>query len=373
MRDEKGRVATESERAILDIIYRNPGIARSALTRHTDWTQQQVYRLVDSLLARNLLLTGRGPVTGPGQPSPKLTLNQNGGYAFGISLNTDAIRLSLINLGCQVIESVFVETDPASKDQAIKDIRLAAKQLMQQHDIAKDKVIGFGLAITGYRLKSLDVYKSVEPLHEWSGIPLLPLLESELGYPVWIENNANAGAIAESLVGAGQEHLSFCYLSFNYGFGGGIIVNGEPLAGAHGNAGEFSSIFCADQMASRPALGELIKRIKANGSDVDSIRTLNQRFDRDLPGLQEWITEVTPLLELTIRAVSAIADSSAIVFGGEAPPELQQMLIAACDPFRSRQEEEFMPAQPVLLQSCVEGEPATFGAALLPVKKSVLL
>ena len=355
MRDEKGQIATESERSILDIIYRNPGISRSALTRHTDLTQQQVHRLVDSLVARDLLKRGRGPVKGPGQPSPKLTLNHDGGYAFGISLNTDAIRLTLINLGCQPIDSVFVETNPTSRDQAIKDIRLDAKRLMRKNDIGTDQVIGFGLAITGYRLDSLDVYKSVEPLHEWSGIPLLPILESTLGYPVWIENNANAGAIAESLVGAGQVHHCFCYLSFNYGFGGGIIVNGELLAGAHGNAGEFSSIFRADQISSRPALGELIKRIEAGGGDVGSIRALNERFDRNLPGLEDWITEVTPLLELTIRAVSAIADPSAIVFGGEAPPELQQMLIEACDPFRSRQDEAYMPAQPVLLQSSVEG------------------
>ncbi len=373
MRDEKGRIASESERTILDIIHRNPGISRSALTGHTDWKQQSVHRIVDSLVARHLVSASRGTIKGPGQPSPSLTLNRNGGYAFGVSLNSDAIRLALVNLGCEIVETVFVETDPTSRDAAILDIASTAARLARRHGVDHDQIVGIGFAITGYRLNAPDIFKSVAPLHEWTGRPLSKLLIKGLGYPIWIENNANAGAIAETLVGAGRDHRSFCYLSFNYGFGGGLVVNGQPLSGAHNNAGELSSLYMAHELSSRPALGELLKRIQAKGSKISSIRELSEHFDPEIPGVREWVREVKPLLELAVRALSATFDPSAVVFGGEAPAGLQELLIEACNPFESLQDAEVMPARPDLLKSSIEGDPATYGAALLPIKQNILL
>ncbi|MEP3276873.1 MAG: ROK family transcriptional regulator [Stappiaceae bacterium] len=373
MRDEKGRVATENERTILDIIHRNPGISRSSLTNHTDWKQQSVNRLVHSLISRELVQVGEASITGPGQPSPKLTVNHEAGYAFGISLNTDAIRLSLVNLGCEELECVFVETDPSDRGKALKAIRRAADDLSIKYRIGRDNVLGFGFAITGFRLSAPDMFSTPPPLREWSEMPLLqPLMES-LGFPVWIENNATAGAIAESLVGAGRNHSSFSYLSFNFGFGSGIIIDGKPLTGTHNNAGEIGFLFKTNEKTSRPALGELLKRLNARGNNVSSIRELNQRFDPDWPGVREWVEEVTPSLNLAIRALSATTDPSAIVFGGEAPVALQDILIAAADPFPAVEPSVSEPVRPVLLNSSIEGDAATFGAALLPIKQSVLL
>ncbi|MEP1208390.1 MAG: ROK family transcriptional regulator [Rhizobiaceae bacterium] len=373
MRDEKGRVASASERQILDIIHRSPGISRSALTKHTRYKQQSVHRMVDSLAARKLLQIGEPTISGRGKPSPALTVNPRGGFAIGISVNTDAIRLSVVNLGCELIDWEFVETDPTRRDLAIQDIVSAASSFTKKLGIDTGHIIGYGVAITGFRMGRQDVFMPPLPLKQWSEAALAPLFTEAFGHSVWIENNANAGAIAESLVGAGRQHSTFCYLSFNYGFGGGMIVDGEPLVGAHGNAGELGTMFRPDQRTSRPALEELIKRIRAAGGDVESIRALIQQFHPDLPGVRAWVEEVMPMLELTIRAISATMDPSAIVFGGEAPPQLQQMLIDHCKPFEAVLSGREKPARPVLLKSAISGDPATFGAALLPIKQSVLL
>ena len=131
-------------------------------------------------------------------------------------------------------------------------------------------------------------------------------------------------------------------------------------------------MFADDELPYRPALEGLLKRIALEGGTVSSIRELQAEFDPAWAGVAQWVKDVTPMLERAIRALSAITDPSAIVFGGEAPRLLQDMLIKSCAPFGTQPVDLVQPARPVLLNSQVAGDPATFGAALLPIKQSVL-
>lgn len=375
MRDRQGRIATENERLVLDIVHRNPEISRSILTKHTGLTQQSVHRIVDSLISKNLLKADRETKSGPGQPSLTLTLIDDAAFAFGVSLNTDTIQLSLVNLSCTQIIDTYVEpTNLNNRDIVIKGIKSSMERLAEEHSVPTNKIVGVGFAITGYRLGAPDKFHTSSQLSEWANIPLLPELTGHLHDHVWVENNANANAIAETLVGAGRTHASFSYLSFNYGFGGGIIIDGRPLTGAHMNAGELGTILTPDQMTSRPALGELLIRLKNHGININSIRELAEKFDPNMPGVREWVDEVTPHLNLTIRALSAITDPSAIVFGGEAPPALRDMLInASSNPFGDHDPTVRSPSRPSLIKSDIDGDAASFGAALLPIKQQILL
>ncbi|MEI8633947.1 ROK family protein [Vibrio sp. PP-XX7] len=76
------------------------------------------------------------------------------------------------------------------------------------------------------------------PLSDWANVDLESELETLLDIPVILINNATTGAIGEAFHGAGLRYQTFGYLSFNFGFGGGIVINGEPFFGAFGNAGK---------------------------------------------------------------------------------------------------------------------------------------
>ncbi|GAE09372.1 sulfite reductase [Paenibacillus sp. JCM 10914] len=72
----------------------------------------------------------------------------------------------------------------------------------------------------------------------WEMVPLQHRLEEELGLPVTIDNEANAGAQGELRFGAGQHVRHLLYISAGSGIGSGIIINGELYKGARGYAGE---------------------------------------------------------------------------------------------------------------------------------------
>jgi glucokinase len=72
----------------------------------------------------------------------------------------------------------------------------------------------------------------------WENFPLAERLRGELGAPVTVDNDANAGALGEFRFGAGRGVSSLCYLTVSTGVGGGWVLDGRVWRGADGMAGE---------------------------------------------------------------------------------------------------------------------------------------
>lgn len=372
MRKPDQSVLNGNERLVLDVVRRHDGISRSAITAHTRLTQQSVHRLVEALTVRGFLRVGRSVISGRGQPSKAITINPQAVFSLGVSINTETIRLSLVDLECHEIASEIVPTNPTERETSLRAIRSAAERILAENAIQEDHVLGMGVAISGYKKPDPGEFVTSVPLEAWSNVPLPELFEAALGMPVWVENNATAGAIGESLVGAGKHHNCFAYLSFNYGFGGGMINDGQVILGGWGNAGELSDAFTPDQMNHRPALGELLDRLQGCGVSVETVADLCAGFDLNWPGVSNWIEEVSPQLNTVIRSIRAILDPTAFVFGGEAPEPLQRLLIEACDLSTKDRYGRKRPV-PQLLVSTIAGDSSTFGAAVIPLKDRVLI
>ncbi len=76
----------------------------------------------------------------------------------------------------------------------------------------------------------------------WDDVDLLGTLRSVCPLPIDIENDANAAALAEALMGAGVNEPNFLYATLGTGIGGGVILNGRLYRGPHGDAGEIGHI-----------------------------------------------------------------------------------------------------------------------------------
>jgi glucokinase len=74
------------------------------------------------------------------------------------------------------------------------------------------------------------------------GFRLAAALESELAWPVILENDANAAALGEMWRGAGKGHRTLVCVTLGTGVGGGIILDGKLWRGADGSAAEIGHI-----------------------------------------------------------------------------------------------------------------------------------
>jgi glucokinase len=75
-------------------------------------------------------------------------------------------------------------------------------------------------------------------LPSWRHVPIVQVLEREFGLYARLENDANAGALAEWRFGAGRGRRSVVYMTMGTGIGGGLVLDGRLYRGANGNAGE---------------------------------------------------------------------------------------------------------------------------------------
>ncbi len=73
-------------------------------------------------------------------------------------------------------------------------------------------------------------------------IPIVELLENEFKLPTFLQNDANACALAEWLFGAGKGTKNMVFMTFGTGLGAGLILNGKLYEGTNGNAGEVGHI-----------------------------------------------------------------------------------------------------------------------------------
>lgn len=363
-------VVSANERSLLRLIWRNPGLSRSELTACSELTQQSVHRILDSLAERGIVQLGSPkPGLGSGQPSPMLRLNGSHAYTCGLSVTTDVIDICLLDLAGITIAESSIPLRERSMKEALALVRAHLTEMQQRHQLTEKAFFGVGFGIAGFHVAGTS-YNASLPLHEWSLIELGPLLSEFFERPVWLMNGGKTGAIAEAMFGAGRFIKHFAYLSFNYGFGGGLISDGELLLGGNGNAGEFSQIFTDAEVPHRPALQSLMERLNRNGVNVPSITHLRKHFDRDWAGVAEWVEDVTPAYNRLVNSIWAVFDPHAIVFGGQVPVEIAQMLVDRTQWYGKSPRYGVWRPHPKLVVSEIGSDAAAMGAAITPFRAS---
>jgi predicted NBD/HSP70 family sugar kinase len=229
------------------------------------------------------------------------------------------------------------------------------------------QLIGIGIAMQGYRTGAADQFEAPALLSNWQNLKLIPLFEDRFELPVFTENNATSCATAEFYLGGAGSHSCFAYLSFNHGYGAGLYWQNKPVQGGHGNAGEIGSIYRPEDTVHRPALGELLKRMQAQGHAIAHISELPDFFSEELPVISDWVQEVGPYLRQSLAALKGILDPTAIFFGGEAPNGLRMALIKEVNEV----ERIVHGPDPMYLVSEIEGDAAHLGAAFLPLHQLI--
>jgi glucokinase len=105
---------------------------------------------------------------------------------------------------------------------------------------------GIGVSCGGPLDRELGLIQSPPNLPTWVDVPLKALLEAECGVACAVENDANAGAVAEHRYGAGRGTEHIVFLTLGTGVGAGLILNNSLFRGANGMAGELGHVRLSD-------------------------------------------------------------------------------------------------------------------------------
>lgn len=131
-------------------------------------------------------------------------------------------------------------TAPESGPQQAIDRIIALIRDGLQHQHATLRCIG--VSCGGPLDRTHGVIQSPPNLPTWVDVPIKSILEREFSVLCRVENDANAGAVAEHQFGAGRGLQHLVFLTFGTGLGAGLILNGRIFRGANAMAGEIGHV-----------------------------------------------------------------------------------------------------------------------------------
>jgi glucokinase len=120
----------------------------------------------------------------------------------------------------------------------------------KEQEKAGNQVAGIGVGSPGIvdPVKGLMVQET-DNLPDWGGAAIGPAFEGKFGIKTWLDNDANAYAWGEYHFGAGRGEASrtMIALTLGTGVGGGVVISGRLLHGAHGCGGELGHIVVSEK------------------------------------------------------------------------------------------------------------------------------
>ncbi len=162
-----------------------------------------------------------------------------GHAVIGVDLGGTNLRTALLSPNGTILEKHKEAT--LASDGWKKVVLRLINNIKSQQDFAQRRglsVDAVGVGAPGVILGEKGIVVKSPNFPDWNNLPLRDELERALHLPVVIENDANAAALGEQWLGAGQGIGSMILLTLGTGVGGGIVLNGRIWHGADGMAGE---------------------------------------------------------------------------------------------------------------------------------------
>ena len=270
---------------IINLIRNNEGISRADLSKKTGLSAPTVSRIVENLINEDLVNEiGEGESHGGRRPT-LLKFSDYNNFIIGIDLGTTNIHGLLSDFNAKIIAEV---KKPTYVEQGFKIIMERTADIIDElrnHPAAKGKrIYGIGMAVAGLINREKNIVEFSPDFH-WHEVDVVGTLSQKHNdIPIIFDNVTRVMALGEMCYGLGKEFKNLIFVNVGYGIGAGIIINGKPLYGPLGMAGEFGHITleknspiqcdcgnfgCLEALASGNAIAKAAQReLKAKAESV---------------------------------------------------------------------------------------------------------
>ncbi|MFG3260033.1 ROK family protein [Streptomyces sp. NPDC048172] len=183
------------------------------------------------------------PTSSGGRRARAVSLSADAGTVVGIDFGHSHLRVAVGNLAHTVLEEAAEPIDvDASSAEGFDRAEQLAHRLIAKSGISPAKVIGVGLGVPGPIDIGTGVLGSTAILPGWAGTNPRDEMARRLGVPVYVDNDANLGALGEQVWGAGRGAADLAYIKVASGVGAGLVIDGQIYRGPGGTAGEIGHI-----------------------------------------------------------------------------------------------------------------------------------
>ena len=258
-------------------------------------------------------------------------------YCFGVDVGGTTIKLGLFTVEGELLDKWEIKTYAENEGERIlPDVSETIKVKIKERKIATDDICGIGVGVPAPVDKNGAIERAANV--GWQAKNIKKELEELTGFSCVIGNDANVAALGEMWKGAGEGEKDLIMVTLGTGVGGGIIIDGRAVGGAHGAGGEIGHMTvrtdeteacgcgrkgCLEQCASATGLVRLAKRYFEN-NDKESILqgkeiTAKEIFDAAKAGDEAALLiteEFGAYLGQALVNLAATVDPAVFVIGG---------------------------------------------------------
>ena len=301
-------------------LHLNGAASRSELVALTGLNRSTVGVLISELVDAGLATEGAGSAGTVGRPSLVVSLDPLSAFVVAFDFRVERLIGAVIGVGGEVLARREVKHRRQSFGPQI-----AVKQVVAMTEALLESVpegavwVGAGISVPGI-VDHQDGLVRMAPNLDWIDAPLGALTTAAMasqfgaGPQVLVGNDADLGAVAEQVRGAGVGSQNLVYISGEVGIGGGIIIDGRLMAGA-GGYGELCR--CGARGCWETEIGrDAVLRSAGEELDAGEVRDVVDAADRGDPVALETLRRVGEWLCLGIGNLVNIFNPEVVVLGG---------------------------------------------------------
>ncbi len=256
---------------------------------------------------------------------------------FGIDVGGTTVKCGLFTDQGKLLEMWELPTRTENQGENIlPDVAASVKDKIRQRNLEASKILGLGIGVPGPVNSKGEVPTAVN-LH-WGYKNVAGELEESLGMKVRVGNDANVAALGEMWMGGGKGTSNLILLTLGTGVGGGVIIDGKIIAGAHGAGGEVGHAAvepaetehcncgnqgCLEQMASATGLVRLARKyLEASREDSVlrggelSAKSIFDAYKAGDPAAAAIVDQFAGYLGRTMAIFACVTDPEIFVLGG---------------------------------------------------------
>jgi len=224
-------------------------------------------------------------------------------YYLGIDIGGTKCAVLAGTKQMEILERIQFATETHKGPEfAITNLLEASSKIINR--LTDYTLVTIGISCGGPLDSKKGIIQSPPNLPRWDNIPITQLFKDKFNVPVFLQNDANACALAEWKFGAGKGTSNMVFLTFGTGLGAGLILDGKLYTGTNDLAGEIGHIrlaedgpeaygkngsfegFCSGSGIARMAESIIAKRLQ-NGEKVSFCEEKSQIHDITTKDLAE--------------------------------------------------------------------------------------
>ena len=268
--------------------------------------------------------------------------DRNAPYLLGHDIGGTKLAVTVADRNGKILHKIRRPTEAERGPRAVvASLVDMSREAMARASLSPVELAGVGVSCGGPLDTETGVVYAPPNLPGWDEVPLKAWLESALSLPVYVENDANASALAEWSFGAGRGCRHMVYMTMSTGIGGGIILDGRLYHGPNDTAGEVGHMTivengpacgcgkrgCLEALCSGPSIarrarekaqaapGSLMVDLAGGDPACITAETVMDAARQDDPAAREIVDETARYMAVGLGNIVNILNPEVIVIG----------------------------------------------------------